>query len=81
MNITFEAVREIICRELGVDEQEATPGAQIVDDLGADSLDHVELVMAIEEAYGIVVSDEDMEKIRTVQDIVDYLQAHVKGAA
>jgi acyl carrier protein len=65
---------DIIANQLGVDKDIVTPGANIVDDLGADSLDVVELVMALEEAFDMEIPDEDAEKIRTVQDIFSYLQ-------
>jgi len=64
--------------QLGVDEAEVTATASFVDDLGADSLDTVELVMAFEEAFGIEIPDEDAEKIATVKDAVDYIQKHGK---
>ncbi len=69
-------VREIIAEQLGVAASEVTPEASFIEDLGADSLDIVELVMALEEEYGIEISDEDAEKVRTVKDVVDYIQAH-----
>jgi len=75
-----EKVKQIIVEQLGVDEAEVTPTAHFVDDLGADSLDIVELVMAFEEAFEIEIPDEDAEKIQTVKDAVDYIQAHVKPA-
>ncbi|MGC2724521.1 MAG: acyl carrier protein, partial [Candidatus Acidiferrales bacterium] len=65
--------------QLGVDEGEVTPTASFVDDLGADSLDTVELVMAFEENFGIEIPDEDAEKIATVKDAVDYIEKHAKG--
>jgi len=74
-----EKVKQIIVEQLGVDEGEVTPSASFVDDLGADSLDTVELVMAFEEAFEIEIPDEDAEKIRTVQDAVDYIGKHAKG--
>ncbi len=74
-----ERVKQIIVEQLGVDEAEVTPSASFVDDLGADSLDTVELVMAFEEAFDIEIPDEDAEKIRTVNDAVDYIQKHAKG--
>ena len=74
-----ERVKQIIVEQLGVDEAEVTPTASFVDDLGADSLDTVELVMAFEEAFEIEIPDEDAEKIRTVQDAVDYIGKHAKG--
>jgi acyl carrier protein len=61
-----------------VDEAEVTPTASFVDDLGADSLDTVELVMAFEEAFGIEIPDEDAEKIATVQNAIDYIDKHAK---
>lgn len=69
-------VREIISEQLGVAANEVTPEASFIEDLGADSLDIVELVMALEEEYGMEISDEDAEKIRTVKDVVDYIQTH-----
>src|SRR5512146_3506977 len=74
-----EKVKQIIVEQLGVDEGEVTPNASFVDDLGADSLDTVELVMAFEEAFDIEIPDEDAEKIRTVKDAVDYIDKHAKG--
>ena len=74
-----ERVKQIIVEQLGVDEAEATPAASFVDDLGADSLDTVELVMAFEEAFEIEIPDEDAEKIRTVQDAVTYIDQHAKA--
>lgn len=74
-----ERVKQIIVEQLGVDEAEVTPTASFVDDLGADSLDTVELVMAFEEAFDIEIPDEDAEKIRTVQDAVDYIGKHAKA--
>jgi acyl carrier protein len=73
-----ERVKQIIVEQLGVDEAEVTPSASFVDDLGADSLDTVELVMAFEEAFDIEIPDEDAEKIRTVNDAVDYIEKHAK---
>ncbi len=68
-------VREIISEQLGVAANEVTPEASFIEDLGADSLDIVELVMALEEEYGMEISDEDAEKIRTVKDVVGYIEA------
>lgn len=64
---------DIIANQLGVDKEMVTPEANVVDDLGADSLDVVELVMALEEAFDLEIPDEEAEKIRTVKDIIDYL--------
>ena len=75
-----ERVKQIIVEQLGVDEGEVTPNASFVDDLGADSLDTVELVMAFEEAFNIEIPDEEAEKIRTVKDAIDYIEAHAKGS-
>src|SRR6266478_2920238 len=74
-----DKVKQIIVEQLGVDEGEVTTNASFVDDLGADSLDTVELVMAFEEAFDIEIPDEDAEKIRTVQDAIDYIGKHAKG--
>ncbi len=74
-----ERVKQIIVEQLGVDEAEVTPKASFVDDLGADSLDTVELVMAFEEAFDVEIPDEDAEKIRTVQDAFSYIEAHAKA--
>jgi acyl carrier protein len=75
-----ERVKQIIVEQLGVDEGEVTPNASFVDDLGADSLDTVELVMAFEEAFELEIPDEEAEKIKTVKDATDYIESHAKGA-
>jgi acyl carrier protein len=72
-----QRVKEIIVEQLGVNEGEVKPEAKFVDDLGADSLDLVELVMALEEDYNMEISDEDAEKILTVGDAIEYIKAHV----
>jgi acyl carrier protein len=73
-----ERVREIISEQLNVSKDEVVPDASFTDDLGADSLDLVELVMALEEEFEIEVSDEDAEKIRKVKDVFDYIDKHKK---
>ena len=70
-------VREIIVEQLGVSADQVTMEASFIDDLGADSLDTVELVMALEEEFNVEIPDEDAEKITTVQDAVNYLNDHV----
>ena len=75
-----EKVKQIIVEQLGVEESEVTATASFVDDMGADSLDRVELVMAFEEAFDIEIPDEDAEKINTVQDAVTYIGKHAKAA-
>ncbi len=74
-----DKVKKIIIDQLGVDEAEVTAEAKFIDDLGADSLDTVELVMALEEEFGIEIPDEDAEKIATVQDAITYIKEHKKG--
>ncbi len=69
-----EKVKAIIAEQLGVKSEEVTPGASFIDDLGADSLDTVELVMALEEEFGIEIPDEDAEKMTTVGDAVKYIE-------
>jgi acyl carrier protein len=70
-----DKVKEIISKQLGVDASEVTDDASFVDDLGADSLDTVELVMALEEEFGVEIPDEDAEKIAKVKDAIDYIKA------
>jgi acyl carrier protein len=71
-----QRVIEIVVEQLGVSREEVTPEASFVDDLGADSLDLVELIMAMEEEFGLEISDEDAEKIRTVQEVIEYIKEH-----
>ena len=73
-----DQVKKINVEQLGVDEEEVTPDASFVDDLGADSLDTVELVMALEEEFECEIPDEEAEKITTVQQAIDYVKGHVK---
>jgi acyl carrier protein len=73
---TYERLKKIVVEQLGVDEEDVKPEASFVDDLNADSLDLVELIMSLEEEFGAEISDEDAENIRTVQDAVDYIEEH-----
>ena len=75
-----QRVKEIIVNQLNVNEEQITPTASFLDDLGADSLDTVELVMALEDEFECEIPDEEAEKIRTVQQAVDYVGAHLKKA-
>lgn len=70
----FDKVKKVIVEQLGVDENEVTPDASITDDLGADSLDQVELVMALETEFNLDIPDEEAEKIKTVGDAVRYVE-------
>jgi acyl carrier protein len=74
-----EKVKQIIVEQLGVDESQVDLAASFVEDLGADSLDIVELVMAFEEAFEIDIPDDDAEKITTVKDAIEYIEAHAKN--
>ena len=74
-----DKVKGIIVEQLGVDEEEVTPDASFVDDLGADSLDEVELLMVFEEEFGLEIQDEDAVKITRVKDAVEYIESHAKG--
>lgn len=74
----FEKVKKIIVDQLGVEESLVTLEASFIDDLGADSLEIVDLIMAFESEFGITISDEDAENMSTVQDAVDYLVEHLK---
>ncbi len=71
-----DRLKKIIADQLSVSEEEVVPEASFIDDLNADSLDLVELIMSLEEEFGVKISDEDAEKIRTVQDAMDYLHEH-----
>jgi acyl carrier protein len=79
MSTIEERVKKIVIEQLGVKEDEVTNNASFVDDLGADSLDTVELVMALEEEFETEIPDEDAEKITTVQQAIDYINAHQKA--
>jgi len=71
---TFEQVKEVIVEQLNVSPEEVKPEANFVEDLGADSLDVVEMIMALEERFGIEIPDSEAENIKTVQDVVDYIE-------
>ena len=73
---TYDRMKKIVVEQLGVDEDEVKPEASFVDDLNADSLDLVELIMSLEEEFGMEISDEEAEKIVTVQNAVDYIAEH-----
>lgn len=80
MGLSAEAeakLRKIVAEQLSVDEEDVVPEASFIEDLNADSLDLVELIMTLEEEFDIKISDEDAEKIQTVQDAIDYLQEHL----
>ena len=79
MEALAERVNAIITDQLGVENDALSPEANLLDDLGADSLDVVELVMALEEEFGIEVPDDDVEEIRTIGDIVKYVQARAEA--
>lgn len=71
-----DRLKKIIAKELSVSEEEVTPDASFIDDLNADSLDLVELIMALEEEFGVKISDEEADRIKTVKDAMDYLHEH-----
>ena len=73
MASTYDRLKKIVIEQLGVDEEEVKPESSFVDDLNADSLDLVELIMSLEEEFGTEISDEDAERIRTVGDAVEYI--------
>ncbi len=72
-----EKIKAIIIEQLDITEEECIPAAAFIDDLGADSLDIVELIMAMEDHFGLEISDDDLEKIRTVKDITDYIKERI----
>ena len=74
-----DRVKSIIVEQLGVDADEVQPEASFVEDLGADSLDTVELIMAFEEEFGVEISDDEAEKIRKVKDAVEYIEKHTRA--
>ncbi len=73
-----QRVKEIISEQLGVEANQITPEASMTDDLGADSLDQVELVMVLEEEFNVTISDDDADKIATVQDAINYINEHAE---
>jgi acyl carrier protein len=79
MGAMEEKIIDIIVDKLGVERSEVTPEAVFIDDLGADSLDLVELIMAMEEEFGFEIADEEAEKLRTVQDVINFAKAHAGG--
>lgn len=74
-----DKVKKIIAKQLGVNEDQVVPAASFINDLGADSLDTVELVMALEEEFDIEIPDEEAEKIKTVGDAINYIKTHAKA--
>ena len=79
MSSTAEKVKEIVVNQLGVSPDQATPKAKFIEDLGADSLDQVELIMALEEEFGADIPDEDAEKLTTVGDAIKYIEDNLQG--
>jgi len=80
MSETAEKVKKIVVEHLGVDEAKVTPEASFIDDLGADSLDTVELVMAFEESFGVEIPDDAAEKIQTVKDAIEFIEKQQAAA-
>ena len=78
MSTTADKVREIVVNQLGVSPDQVADGAKFIEDLGADSLDQVELVMALEEEFGADIPDEDAEKLTTVGDAIKYIEGHIE---
>jgi acyl carrier protein len=76
MSTIVERVTKLVCEQLGVKEEEVTSEASFVEDLGADSLDTVELIMALEEEFGTEIDDEDAEKLQTVDDVIKYIDSN-----
>jgi acyl carrier protein len=74
----FDEVKKVIKEQLNISEDEIKPESKFVEDLGADSLDIVELMMSLEEKFGIEIPDSEAEKMETVQDVVDYIQKHLQ---
>ena len=78
MSSTGEKVKEIVVNQLGISPDQATPEAKFIEDLGADSLDQVELIMALEEEFGADIPDEDAEKLSTIGDAIKYINDHIQ---
>lgn len=78
MSSVFERVKKIVVERLGVDDDQVTPDASFTENLGADSLDQVELVMALEQEFNIEIPDEESERIQKISDAVNYIQGHVE---
>ena len=74
-HLTLDKIKSIVAEQLGVDEDQVTEDASFVDDLGADSLDTVELIMAFEEEFDVEIPDEDAQKIKTVKDVMEYIES------
>lgn len=74
----FDKIKEIIADQLGIDEDDITPDASLIDDLGADSLDIVELIMYFEDEFDMEISDEDIEEMETIQDIINYIEDNIE---
>ena len=79
MSTTADKVKEIVVNQLGVSPDQAIPEAKFIEDLGADSLDQVELIMALEEEFGADIPDEDAEKLTTVGDAIKYIEENLQG--
>jgi acyl carrier protein len=77
----FGPVKDLVSKQLSIDEKEITTDASFIEDLGADSLDTVELIMSLEEEFDIEIPDEEAEKIKTVQNVVDYILNHLNSGA
>lgn len=75
----FSKVKELVARQLSIDEKEITREASFIEDLGADSLDTVELIMSLEEEFDIEIPDEEAEKVKSVQQVVDYIHGHLSA--
>jgi acyl carrier protein len=77
--MVYEKLKELILSQFGIDEDQLTPDTDIVDDLGADSLDVMEMLMALEEEYGILVVDDDVSELRTISEIVEFVESKIEA--